>query len=71
VEILIWPGVVVLLIFIFLIMFKRQISEKIKNVKQVNRGGPHCSDSFGADLRWKPPSIMPPKSLPHSLVSAG
>jgi hypothetical protein len=24
------------------------------------RGGPHWLDSFGADLRWKPPVIMPP-----------
>ena len=26
----------------------------------VRRGGPHWLDSFGADLRWEPPSIMPP-----------
>ena len=27
------------------------------------RGGPHWLDSFGADLRWKPPAIMPPVFL--------
>jgi len=27
---------------------------------QKARGGPHWLDSFGADLRWKPPAIMPP-----------
>jgi hypothetical protein len=32
---------------------------KIK-MKSANRGGPHWLDSFGADLRWKPPLIMPP-----------
>lgn len=34
------------------------------------RGGPQWLDSFGADLRWKPPSIMPP-SLSDILLLAG
>jgi len=25
-----------------------------------SRGGPQWLDSSGADLRWKPPAIMPP-----------
>ena len=39
------------------------------------RSGPHWLNSFGADLRWKPPSVMPPvfqdnpplanSSMPH------
>ena len=28
--------------------------------EHIYRGGPHWLDSFGADLRWKPPAIMPP-----------
>jgi hypothetical protein len=26
----------------------------------MTRGGPHPLDSSGADLRWKPPAVMPP-----------
>jgi hypothetical protein len=44
-------------------------------IKASDRGGPQWLDSFGADLRWEPPSIMPPafperravavSSMPH------
>ena len=33
------------------------------NYRNRIRGGPHWLDSFGADLRWKPPAIMPPVFL--------
>lgn len=42
---------------------------------EILRGGPHRLDRFGAEIRWKPPSIMPPvasgnllgadSSMPH------
>jgi hypothetical protein len=38
-EILIWPGVALLLVFAFMILFRRQIGEKIKSVAQVNKSG--------------------------------
>jgi hypothetical protein len=38
-EILIWPGTVILLGVIFMLLFRPQISEKLKHVKQVNRSG--------------------------------
>jgi hypothetical protein len=38
-EMLIWPGVVLLLIVVFLIAFRRQIGEKIGRVAQLGRSG--------------------------------
>ena len=54
---------------------KNRVLEQIVEVMRKDRGGPHWLDSFGADLRWKPPAIMPPvfritclsadSSMPH------
>lgn len=38
-EMLIWPGVVLLLVVVFLIVFRRQIGEKIGRVAQLSRSG--------------------------------
>lgn len=44
-ETLIWPVVVIVVVVLFLILFKRQIGEKIKCVSQVNRSGVTFSSS--------------------------
>jgi hypothetical protein len=46
-----------------------KINPKLKATKRCDRGGPHWLDSFGAELRWKPPSLMPPV-LPDTPASA-
>jgi hypothetical protein len=43
--------------------------DKKSFTKTSQRGGPQWLDSFGADLRWKPPAIMPPV-LPDNLPLA-
>lgn len=52
--------------------------QRLTDEQANDRGGPHCLDSLTADLRWKPPSIMPPalqdnlpvadSSMPHRVA---
>jgi hypothetical protein len=48
---------------------KAAIIKKMSEIRSKLIGGPHWLDSFGAELRWKPPSLMPPV-LPDTPVSA-
>ena len=40
-----------------------------ENCKGEERSGPYWLDSLTADLRWKPPSVMPPVLLGYQAVA--